>query len=294
MVQVVWTLKGDIDEYAEGSSARTTIASAVAAAAGVPPSSVAITVLAASVRLYATITPAAGQSTAALSSAISSSLGSAAAASAAFGATVESAATVTITTSGAAEQAITQAPSGQPTGPVPPEDSSLGVFVAAAAGGGALVLLVVTVMFYRRRRAIRAKDRATKATGWATADSTTDPALGAPSSCPNASSSAASSGAPQTTATAANSTTAVSGEVAVIAPPSCSASERLPSPLAGAVGARAYEADARVPAILSPAPSHSVATSPGKELSDRIKDFLSPTSSSPAVAEPKKPEALDA
>ena len=61
VVLVVWTLAGDVDAFAEGTAARDQIVSAIATAAAVPPTSISIQVLAASVQvLYRAIIESSG------------------------------------------------------------------------------------------------------------------------------------------------------------------------------------------------------------------------------------------
>jgi len=103
-VLVTWTLAGDVSSVPQDA-----IKTAIANATAVSVANVALSLVAGSVIVYATITPAAGMTASSVSSAISANLGSAAQASAGFGVTVEVGAAVTVTTVGAAATTVTAA-----------------------------------------------------------------------------------------------------------------------------------------------------------------------------------------
>ena len=125
---IVFTLtaSGSVSDYADTTALRRSIA----ASAGVAPSSIVITVAAASVIITATITVPASNA-ASVQTALSSSLGTAAAASARLDITVESDPTVTISTASSPKpKALTDAgPSNVETGS---DSSSMGPIIGGA------------------------------------------------------------------------------------------------------------------------------------------------------------------
>jgi len=141
------TASGSVGDYSDTTALRR----AIAASAGVAPSSTVITVEAASVIITATITVPAS-SAASVQASLSSSLGTAAAASTALGITVESDPTVTIsTTSSLTPTALADAGASNVE-----DDSgsiSMGTIIGGACGGLAVVAALVGVGVYVKMKA---------------------------------------------------------------------------------------------------------------------------------------------
>lgn len=133
-VLVTWTVAGDVSSVPQDA-----IKTAIATATGVPVANVALTLVAGSVVIYATITPAPGMTASTISSAISTNLGSVAQASTSFGVTVEVAAAATVTTVGAADAAATTVNTAAGGG----EKDNSGALIGGIVGGA----FVPTLMF---------------------------------------------------------------------------------------------------------------------------------------------------
>ena len=142
------TASGSVGDYQDTLALR----NSVAEVAGVKPSAVTISVVAASVIITATIAVPASTTVSAVETALSTRLGTAAAASAQLGITVETAPTVTIASS---NQPVTRPGVEKET-----EDSGGGAGMAGPAAGGAVAVLLlivggVAVFWLRKRRAAR-------------------------------------------------------------------------------------------------------------------------------------------
>lgn len=152
VVLVTWTVAGDIASVPQAA-----IKSAIATAANVSTTDVTLTLVAASVKIFATIAIPSTTTAAAVSAGITTNLGSASQASSSFGVTVEVAAQASTTTQSAASAQVTTAQNNANSSDGLGTGALIGIIAGGVVGAVGLITAIVCCCGKGRRGSVGQK-----------------------------------------------------------------------------------------------------------------------------------------